>query len=130
MAQAKVLSEQEFKRTLAVVANRRHHARDRLALLLTHWAGMRVSEVAALTIDKVVDSTGNIMDEFNLGSYQTKGGHGRVVMVNSLLKREISLFLKSHPMNTPKDPLILSQKAIKKHEALPLNTKCQLINGI
>ena len=34
MAQAKVLSEQEFKRALAVVAKRRHHARDRLALLL------------------------------------------------------------------------------------------------
>ena len=49
MAQAKVLSEQEFKRALAVVAKRRHHARDRLALLLTHWAGMRVCEVAALT---------------------------------------------------------------------------------
>ena len=48
MAQAKVLSEQEFKRALAVVAKRRHHARDRLALLLTHWAGMRVCEVAAL----------------------------------------------------------------------------------
>jgi integrase len=53
MAQAKVLSEQEFKRALAVVAKRRHHTRDRLALLLTHWAGMRVCEVATLTIDKV-----------------------------------------------------------------------------
>ena len=35
MAQAKVLTEQEFKRTLAVVAKRRHVERDRLALLLT-----------------------------------------------------------------------------------------------
>ena len=46
MAQAKVLTEQEFKRALAVVAKRRHAERDRLALLLTHWAGMRVCEVA------------------------------------------------------------------------------------
>jgi len=36
MAQAKVLSEQEFKRALTVVTKRRHHTRDRLALLLTH----------------------------------------------------------------------------------------------
>ena len=39
MAQAKVLSEAELKRALAVVAGRRHADRDRLALLLTHWAG-------------------------------------------------------------------------------------------
>ena len=51
MAQAKVLSEEEFKRALTVVAKRRHHARDRLALLLTHWAGLRVCEVATLTVD-------------------------------------------------------------------------------
>ena len=48
MAQAKVLSEAELKRVLAIVAGRRHADRDRLALLLTHWAGMRVCEVAAL----------------------------------------------------------------------------------
>ena len=49
MAQAKVITEQELKRALAMVAGRKHAARDRLALLLTHWAGMRVCEVAALT---------------------------------------------------------------------------------
>ena len=130
MAQAKILTEAELKRALAVIAQRRHAQRDRLALLLTHWAGMRVCEVAALTLEKVVDSTGNIMDEFNLGSDQTKGDHGRVVMFNSRLKREISQFLKSHPMNTPKDPLLLSQKATKKTRGFTANTMCQLINGI
>ena len=48
MAQAKVINEQELKRALGMVAGRKHAARDRLALLLTHWAGMRVCEVAAL----------------------------------------------------------------------------------
>mgnify|MGYP003329332541 FL=1 len=60
MAQAKVLSEQEFKRALAVIAKRRHADRDRLALLLTHWAGMRVCEVAALTIDRVLGPDGTV----------------------------------------------------------------------
>ena len=77
MAQAKVLSEQEFKRALAVVAKRRHHARDRLALLLTHWAGMRVCEVAPLTIDKVIGPAGEVLDEFRLDTDQTKGNRGR-----------------------------------------------------
>jgi len=48
MPQAKVISDQELKRALAIAAGRRHAARDRLALLLTHWAGMRVCEAAAL----------------------------------------------------------------------------------
>lgn len=40
MPQAKVLTEKELKRALAVVAAHRYRIRDRLALLLTHWAGM------------------------------------------------------------------------------------------
>jgi len=42
MAQAKVVSEQELKRALGVISGHRHAQRDRMALLLTHWAGMRV----------------------------------------------------------------------------------------
>ena len=130
MAQAKILTDAELKRALAVIAQRRHAQRDRLALLLTHWAGMRVCEVAALTLDKVINSTGTVMDEFNLGSDQTKGGHGRVVMVNSRLKREIAQFLKNHPTMSPNDPLFFSQKATRKAQGFTANTMCQLINGI
>ena len=64
MAQAKVLTEKELKRALAVSATRRHADRDRLALLLTHWAGMRVCEVAALTRDRVFGPNGEILDEW------------------------------------------------------------------
>ena len=66
MAQAKVLTEKELKRALALIAMRRHADRDRLALLLTHWAGMRVCEVAALTRDKVTGPTGDVLDEWRL----------------------------------------------------------------
>ena len=52
MAQAKIVTEQEFKRALSILRDRRHAGRDKLALLLTHWAGMRVCEVVALTRDK------------------------------------------------------------------------------
>ena len=72
MPQAKVLSEKEFKRALAVIADRRHAARDRLALLLTHLAGMRVCEVAALTRETVLGSDGEVMSEWRLERDQTK----------------------------------------------------------
>ena len=61
MAQAKVVSEQELKRALGVISGHRHAQRDRMALLLTHWAGMRVCEVAALTRDKVLGPGGEIL---------------------------------------------------------------------
>ncbi len=40
MPQAKIVSEQELKRAMAVIAARRFAERDRLALLMTHWAGI------------------------------------------------------------------------------------------
>jgi integrase/recombinase XerD len=130
MAQAKVLTEQEFKRAMAVVAKRRHAERDRLALLLTHWAGMRVCEVAALTVDKVLGPSGEILDEFRLDIAQTKGKHGRTVLVNQRLRREIALYLKSHPPLLSTDPLLLSQKANRRARGFSANTLCQLINVI
>lgn len=128
MAQAKVLSEKELKRALAVIATRRHADRDRLALLLTHWAGMRVCEVAALTRDKVIGPTGDILDEWRLSSEQTKGDKGRVVYANAKLKREIEAYIKSHPAVSPKAPVLISQKG--REQGFSANTLCQLINTI
>ena len=130
MAQAKVLSEQEFKRALAVIAKRRHAERDRLALLLTHWAGMRVCEVAALTLDRVLGPDGTVLDEFRLDTDQTKGSRGRTVLINNRLKREISIFLKSRPACASDAPLLFSQKAKKGSQGFSANTLCQLINSI
>ena len=130
MAQAKVLSEQEFKRALAIIAKRRHAERDRLALLLTHWAGMRVCEVAALTLDRVLGPDGTVLDEFMLDTDQTKGSRGRTVLINNRLKREIGIFLKSRPVSALNAPLLLSQKAKKGSQGFSANTLCQLINSI
>lgn len=47
--QAKVLSESELKRLLAIIAQRKHAARDRAAVMLSFYAGLRVGEIAALT---------------------------------------------------------------------------------
>ena len=128
MAQAKVLTERELKRALVVAATCRHADRDRLALLLTHWAGMRVCEVAALTRDKVLGPDGEVLDEWRLSSDQTKGDKGRVVFANAKLKRELVAYLKVHPSKDPKAPVIMSQKG--RDKAFSANTLCQLINTI
>ncbi len=52
MKQAKVLTEAEMKRLLAVIANDKHSERNRLAVMLSHLAGLRVGEIAALRINR------------------------------------------------------------------------------
>jgi integrase/recombinase XerD len=128
MAQAKVLTERELKRALAVTATRRHAERDRLALLLTHWAGMRVCEVAALTRDRVLGPNGEVLVEWRLSSEQTKGDKGRVIYANAKLRRELAAYLKAHPAKSPKAPVLISQKG--RGGGFSANTLCQLINTI
>lgn len=60
MAQAKTLTEKELKRILAFIAIKRHAARNRAMLLMTHLAGMRVGEVAALRIGDVLSEDGRV----------------------------------------------------------------------
>ena len=130
MAQAKVISEQELKRALGMVTGRKHAARDRLALLLTHWAGMRVCEVAALTRDKVLGPTGEILEEWRLDRDQTKGSAGRVVYANTKLRKELAAYLKANPTPSPTYPVLVSQKGNGQRRGFSANTLCQLINGI
>ena len=86
--------------------------RDRLALLLTHWAGMRVCEVAALTQDTVLGPAGDILEEWPLGSDQTKDSTGWVVRANSKLRKERAADLTANPAPDRSDPVLVSQRAM------------------
>ncbi len=73
MGQASVLSDSEIVRTLKIISIGRHPQRNRMAFLLTVWGGMRVGEIAALTVDDVMTNTGEIVKEIRLRADQTKG---------------------------------------------------------
>ncbi len=60
MKQAKVLTVVERRRLLAVIANDRHSERNRLAVMLSFLAGLRVGEIAALRVSDVVDGEGRV----------------------------------------------------------------------
>jgi len=47
VAQARVFTERELKRVLSYIQSQPHATRNRCMVLMTHWAGMRVGEVAA-----------------------------------------------------------------------------------
>ena len=73
MSQARILNSTELRRVLDYVATRKHSARNRTMLLLTHYAGMRVGEVASLRICDVLNDSGTIKEEIRLMANQTKG---------------------------------------------------------
>jgi integrase/recombinase XerD len=74
---------------LAVIAQRRYAERDRAMVLLTHLAGMRIGEVAALTVGDVLDRKGDIVPEINLAAHQTKGAHTRTVVLSTRMRQEL-----------------------------------------
>ena len=124
MKQAKVPNEVELKRLLAVVAQRKHAARDRTAVMLSFYAGMRVGEIAALTIGDVFDAEGRVRDQIRLRAEITKGGHERMVFPNERLRHELQRYADGLPSSrrAPLSPLLLTQK----RTAFSANTLCQL----
>ena len=121
MSQARVLNPTELRRVLDYVATRRHSARNRAALLLTHYAGMRVAEVAALRINDVLNSDSTIKAEIRLTPNQTKGKHARTVYLNERVQKELALYVKCLKIKDVTKPLFYTQK----REGFSANTLTQ-----
>lgn len=94
MAQAKTLNEAELQRVLDYVSKKRYGQRDRAMLLISHLSGMRVGEIASLTVGHVLDSNDQVRSEIRLTAEQTKGKHPRTVFVNTKLKEELAAYVK------------------------------------
>lgn len=129
MRQARVLTESELKRLLAVVAQSRHAERNRLAFMLSHLAGLRVGEIAGLLVSDVFEADGAIRERLVVRSTIAKGGHERVVFLSGRLRHEIERFRRLVGENKKSGisaPLLVTQK----RTAFSPNTLCQLMNGI
>jgi integrase/recombinase XerD len=123
MGQAKTLTDAELKRLLRVASAERYGPRNRLVLLLGHWAGMRVGEIASLRVSDVLNNDGKVKDSVNLSAEQTKGRSARTVHLPTKLQDEISAYLKRHPKNRH-SPLIDSQKA---RDGFSANSLCTTV---
>jgi integrase/recombinase XerD len=55
MAQASVLSDNDIRRVFRIIETTRHAERNRVAFVLSIYAGMRVGEIAALTVRDVIN---------------------------------------------------------------------------
>ena len=123
MKQAKTLTELELKAVLLHCKTRKHSERDRLAVLLGHWAGLRAKEIAALKRHHVMGDDGKICYSFLLSAEETKGRKARRVFLNTRLQREIGDYLKTLKLREINPYLLQSQKGM----AFSANTMCQLL---
>jgi integrase/recombinase XerD len=128
MKQAKVLTPSEFQRVLSVIATMKHAARNRAAVMLSFYAGLRVGEIAALTIGDVVDMRDQMKERILLRAATTKAGESRAVFVGAKLRQEMDAYLAGlDDLHRNADqPLLLTQK----NTAFPANSLCQLFGHI
>jgi integrase/recombinase XerD len=126
MPQAKTFTSKEFRRVLDHVATRKHAARNRAMILMTHLAGLRVGEVALLKFSDVVDDAGKAKSEIRLTADQTKGDKSRIVFVSERLRKEVMIYVSSISFSSPGAALFYTQK----RKAFTPNTLCQTMNAI
>ncbi len=126
MTQAATLTQQQLQRVLEYTRTRRHYKRNRAILLLTHYAMMRVGEVAALRYCDVVDADGEIKAETTLCAAHTKGNKARRVWFAEKIRVELAAYVAAHKPKQLTQPLFYTQRS----EGFTANTLTHIVNGI
>lgn len=124
--QAKTLNERDLQRLLEYVAKTKNAKRNRAIVLLTHLAGMRIGEVAAVRVCDVLGSDGKVRDEINLSAAQTKGDRSRTVLLNERMQAEIAAYMQTVRVRDSKQALFATQRSA----AFTANSLTQIVNGL
>lgn len=110
MSQAKTLNAQELEKVLSYINTRKYSARDRAMLLVSHLSGMRVGEIASLTVGHVLDMNDEVRNEIRLTAGQTKGKHPRTVFISSKLRNELAIYVQTIRKDDKNRALFPTQK--------------------
>ncbi len=128
MKQAKVLTDREFRRVLATISDMKHAARNRVALMLSFYGGLRVGEIAALTVGDVVGARNDVKERILLRASTTKSGEARSIFVGAKLRPELEAYVAGLD-GTRRDassPLLPTQRG----GPFTPNSLCQLFGSI
>lgn len=91
---ARILTKPEFRRVLKVCAITREAIRNQLIMCLSHACGLRVTELALITIRDVMFASGRLRDELSMRPLITKNNVARTLpMTNELLVHHLELYL-------------------------------------
>lgn len=114
--QAKVLSDQEFKRVLSYVRKGIHSKRNIALLYFSFRLGLRAKEMSLLRIDDVLAPDGELIEEVALRSSITKGAKQRYIfLTNEKVKNALRDYLDERQeerriLFLSTAPLFLTQK--------------------
>lgn len=114
MAAAKSLTPAEIQRVLEHIAHNANPQRNRVMFLLTAMAGLRVSEVACLTLADVRDGNGSVRSEVFFAAERVKHGHARTVYINTRLQQELADYIASRTWRDASQPLFLTQRGTRR----------------
>jgi integrase/recombinase XerD len=78
--------------------------------MMTVAAGLRVSEVAGLTLGDVLDTKGAVRGEVFLAAHRVKHGHARTIYINSRLQAELADYISTRSNLDPLLPLFPTQR--------------------
>jgi integrase/recombinase XerD len=108
MSQAKTLTPTEIDHVLTYVAQRSFAMRNRVMLLTGLWSGMRVGEIASLSVGDVRNTDGSVKAEIRLTAKQTKGRQPRTVFLPQKLRNELQTYLDLRGHVPPTNPLFIT----------------------
>ena len=139
MSQAKVLDERDMRKVMLYCTAHKHAVRNKTMLLMTHLAGMRVGEVAALRILDVLHADGSVKSEVRLSAQQTKGSHARTVLIPKRLHVVITDYVKQYIGDELKRGAVLETQFAayalfptqqNRQRGFTANTLCQLFHHL
>ena len=108
MAQAKTFTAEEFDALLDFVSKRSYAMRNRMMILISFWSGMRVGEIASLSVGDVMNADGTVKAEIRLTAEQTKGRHPRTVFIPQKLRDELQAYLALRAPLKNEHPLFIT----------------------
>lgn len=126
MAQAKTLLDSEYAKVMKYVATQRHADRNRCVIAITHYAGLRIGEVALLRVSHVMNADGTVKNEIRFKAHEVKERRDGVVPVSDKLAKELAGYLQSIRVRSLDQPLFATQQS----EAFSANTLTQRVNYI
>ncbi len=120
-----MLSDGELDRVLQAIAERRHAERNRVAILLSHFAGMRAAEIANLDLADVLDDSGRVREHLVLRPADAEHVETRLLPVSSRLRQELERYVATLRGRYNR-PFLMSQKRTR----FSAKTLCTLLSEL
>jgi len=115
MATAKSLTTSELQTVLAYTETQPNAQRNRAMLMMTVAAGLRVGEVAGLTLGDVLDKSGSVRGEVFLAAHRVKHQHARTIYLNSRLQQELTDYIATRIHKDAAFPLFPTHRGPRCH---------------